>query len=688
MKKRFFQIILILPVLVLLCNALVPGVASGQEDSIVVSKTTVVNCEAGPEGGEFGSAVAVDGSSLAVGAILADGGADNSGAAYLSRITDIVNCPQSKLFENGDAKSTDHFGYSLALSGNALVIGANWMDNGDLTDTGAAFVARFSYDETKGEWTFPDEDRKRLIPTPSSAPRDEFGYSVAVSGDTAVVGTYRAEAVYVFEYNGSDWDQKARLTGDPNGGEKFGISVAIDGDTLAVGASKGYYGDVQTGSVYVFTRNGSTWDQQTELFAEDLAYNDQFGYSVALDGDTLVVGAPRHDDVMLDSGAAYVFRRNGDTWNPNPEAKLAGSKLFEKAYFGSSVALSGNTVVVGAPKNDVEVVGVSGTDLQVEASAPLDAAGSAYVFRLDGSKWDQKQILTLDNPGGQEEFGCAVAISGDVVAVGAHKDGNLSGSAYVYTLAPENHPPVADAGENQEVEEGSPVTLDGSDSYDLDLDGLTYSWTQTGGPDVELDTADPAKPTFTAPACQGENLTLSFKLVVNDGNADCSEPAVVEVTVLPGTNSITEINSVLGSEHRSWGIDKDMYTFQGTQGKQVTVTLRANSAGRNNGGERATLKLKDNIRGVAFYRVDSGRLPNQISATLPATGEYQVIVAGQPRLFRGKRFLGEYTLTVEGASGSVEKGAGPSAVHKNAGSSAKSHKEHPIWNWIMSRIRH
>jgi hypothetical protein len=368
-----------------------------------------------------------------------------------------------------------------------------------------------------------------------------------------------------------------------------------------------------------------------------------------------------------------VFRRDAGTWIQDPN--FTGSGLFEKAYFGHSVALSGNTAVVGAYRNDLDVDG----NLLVDA-------GSVYVFNYDGSGWDAKDKLIPSDVKGGEEFGWAVAISGDTVVVGAHKDGNLAGSAYVFTLAPENQPPVAIVGEDQEVEEGSLVTLVGSGSYDPDDDDLSYAWMQIGGPDVSLDDLNKADPTFTAPAWSAENETLTFELVVNDGVAD-SLPAEVKITVLQSTKNVTEINSVLGSKHRPWGIDKDIYTFHGTKGERVTVTLRAKLAGKNNGGNRATLKLKDNIVGTRFYKMVCSRLPNKIYATLPATGQYYVSVAGRPRFFRGKRFLGEYTITLEGTSGRLENGAGSSVVPKKSGSSTKPHKRHPIWSWILSRFR-
>jgi hypothetical protein len=680
MKRRFYQRIFIFSVLVLLWSVLVPGVASSQQDSIVISDNirVLTNSEDASGGSEFGSAVAIDGSTLAIGALLADNGGVSSGAAFLHNSAESIDVQQTqnKLTESDDPHNYDYFGNSLAISGDLLAIGASRDDiNG--ADSGAVYVTRFSYDE--GSWT--TSEQTRLTPSDPVA-NSQFGNSVAVSGNTVVVGTYWSEAVYVFEYDDLNliWEQKAKLTAiDAQGGEKFGISVAIDGDTIAVGASNRSKGDLKTGSVFVFRYIDSDWQYETELFGSDLAKGDKFGSSVAFEGDTIIVGAPYQDSVASNTGAAYVFRRDAGTWIE--EAKLIGSALSAGALFGNSVGLSGDTAVIGAYRNYLE-----GYALEAEENILLKDAGSAYLFRFEGDGWNPRGILPFDGNGG-EEFGWAVAISGDTVVVGAHKDGNLSGSAYVYALAPENHPPVADAGEDQEVEEGSLVTLDGSDSYDLDGDDLIYSWTQIGEPHVGLDLTDEAKPTFNAPDSSGENMILKFQLVVYD-DKDYSETDEVQVTVLPSTTNVTEINSVLDRHHRPWGVDKDIYTFSGTKGDKVTVTLKAKTGGKNNNGDRATLKLKDNIWGVSFYRVDSSRLPNHIYATLPATGQYHILVAGQPRFFRGRRFLGEYTLTLEGASGSVEKGAGTPVAHNKPGRSAKPHKQHPVWSWISSWFRH
>jgi hypothetical protein len=674
MRIKFYQRIFILSVLVLLWSALVPGVASSQQDSIVKSVTKLFNKEKESAKDNFGHAVAVDGSTLVVGAYR--DGPNDSGSVYLTGYTDAQNgndAPSTKLIQNDDAESRDRFGNSVDISGDALVVGA-YYDSINGTHSGSAYVMRVANDYTS--LTLSSSGEQSILTPSDPVAGSQFGYSIAVSGNTVVVGADRGEAVYVFDYNGSSWVEKAKLVAsDAQGVERFGTSVAVDGDTIVVGAIYGRKGDLQTGSVYVFSYNGSDWVEETELFADDLKADDQFGYSVAIDDDTILVGARLHDEGEEDSGAAYMFRRNAGTWIE--EAKLIGSGLSAGARFGHSVGLSGNTAVVGAYKNDLNL---------------LVDTGSAYLFRFDGAEWQPKDMLPFEVTGG-EEFGCAVAISGDIVVVGAHEDDDLdgdgetmldAGSVYVFTL---NQPPVAEAGADREVEEGSQITLDGSQSYDPDYDTLEYLWTQPGGPPVELGTTNEETLTFTAPSWSAENEKLTFRLEVKD-ESEATSFDDIEITVLQSATNVTEINSVLDWQRRPWRIDKDMYTFYGSRGDKVLVTLRAKTGGKNNNGDRATLKLKDNIRGVSFYRVDSSRLPNKICTTLPATGQYHILVAGQRRLLRGKGFSGEYTLTLEGASGSLEKGAGTPVEYNKHGRSAKSHKQHPVWDWISSWFRH
>jgi len=204
-----------------------------------------------------------------------------------------------------------------------------------------------------GQW--PQRDH---LFADDAAVHDLFGRSVATSGDTIVVGAAldstaagtRAGSAYVFTRTGGTWSQQGHLfADDAAAGDEFGDSVAISGDTIVVGA----YGDVNAagdiaGSAYVFTRTGTTWSQQDHLFADDAAAGDNFGYSVAIDGDTIVVGAYSDDTAAgADAGSAYVFTRTGSTWSQQDHLFADDAAAYD--YFGGSVAIDVCSSGAGAP---------------------------------------------------------------------------------------------------------------------------------------------------------------------------------------------------------------------------------------------------------------------------------------------------------------------------------------------------
>ncbi len=277
---------------------------------------------------------------------------------------------------------------------------------------------------------------------------DLFGYSVAVDGDTAVIGAYQdddnggdAGSAYVFTKGSDGWSQTANLTAaDGAADDEFGISVAVDGDTntIVVGArgDKNTVGgtDVSTGSAYVFTKDPDGWSQVAKLTASDPAEDDEFGISVAVDGGTVVVGAYQDDDNGGESGSAYVFTKptNGPWVSTDTAAKLTASDGAADDEFGISVAVDGGTVVVGA-RGDKNTVG--GTDV---------STGSAYVFtKPTNGPWvstDTAAKLTAFDGDDTDEFGISVAVDGNTAVVGARGDQNTvggtdvsTGSAYVFT---------------------------------------------------------------------------------------------------------------------------------------------------------------------------------------------------------------------------------------------------------------
>ncbi|MCZ7683466.1 MAG: FG-GAP repeat protein [Sandaracinaceae bacterium] len=193
------------------------------------------------------------------------------------------------------------------------------------------------------------------------AANDQLGWSVALDGDTALVaavhddtsGGTDAGSAYVFVRSGTAWTQQAKLeASDGAASDYFGISVALDGDTALVGArADDTSGGTNAGSAYVFVRSGTTWTAQTKLEASDGAAGDAFGYSVALDGDSALVGAP-YDDTSrgTNAGSAYLFVRSGTTWTR--QARLEAGDGAAEDRFGISVALDGDTALAGAEYGD------------------------------------------------------------------------------------------------------------------------------------------------------------------------------------------------------------------------------------------------------------------------------------------------------------------------------------------------
>ena len=380
---------------------------------------------------EFGASVAVSGDTAVVGAVGEDdGGQTTNGAAYVFTRTGGVWTQQAKLLA-ADKADNDQFGYSVALSGDTAVVGANLEDDGMTGNNGAAYV----FTRTGGVWT----QQQKLLAADRSA-GDQLGVSVALSGDTAVVGANGEDdgpsnnngAAYVFTRTGGVWTQQQKLlAADKTDGDHFGISVTVSGDTAVVGA---YFEDdgitANNGAAYVFTRTGGVWSQQAKLLAADKANTDFFGISVALSGDTAVVGASVEDDSgTTDNGAAYVFTRTAGVWTQ--QQKLLAADKSASDNFGASVAVSGDTAVVGAYGEDDG--GTTGN-------------GAAYVFTRTGGVWTQQQKLLAADVANNDQFGWSVALSGDTALVGARSESDsgttANGAVYVFEAPAATPTPV------------------------------------------------------------------------------------------------------------------------------------------------------------------------------------------------------------------------------------------------------
>jgi len=253
-----------------------------------------------------------------------------------------------------------------------------------------------------------------------------FGCSVSIDGDVAIMGASTDEdngwssgAAYIFRYNGATWIQESKLTAiDGAQGDSFGNSVSIDGNTAIVGAFNDDDHGARSGSAYIFYYDGISWTQQAKLTATDGAEDDSFGISVVIEGDTAIVGADRADDDNgSNSGSAYIFRYNGATWTQ--ESKLTAIDSDQWDFFGTSVSLDGNTAIVGASGDD--------------DNGPR--SGSAYIFHYDGISWTQQAKLTASDGLSYTYFGNSVSIDGDAAIVGANRDdenGDRAGAAYIF----------------------------------------------------------------------------------------------------------------------------------------------------------------------------------------------------------------------------------------------------------------
>jgi hypothetical protein len=244
------------------------------------------------------------------------------------------------------------FGRSVAVWGDTVVVGAPRQFPGLGTGTGKVYV--FRYDGMS--WN-QEQQLQGLVP--ALAVGDTFGQAVTIEGDTIVagapaLGSGTTGSAFVFRRTGTLWSlDEPLLADDGENGESFGRSVAISGGAIVVGANTDDDGGAESGSAYVFREVGGAWMQEQKLVASDAVGGEWFGYSVSISGDVVAVGAVLDEDpdpAPILTGSAYVFRRTGGVWSQ--EIKLVSDTPSSVDEFGTSVAISGNTLVVGSEEDD------------------------------------------------------------------------------------------------------------------------------------------------------------------------------------------------------------------------------------------------------------------------------------------------------------------------------------------------
>ena len=484
-------------------------------------------------GDEFGSAVAVFGDTVVVGAPKEDSDsvgvngdqanddAPDSGAVYVF-VRSGSSWSQQAYIKASNTDAIDLFGTFLSLSGDTLVVGAFGEDsnatgvNGDQNDNAAGEAgAAYVFVRSGTTWS-----QQAYLKASNTDPGDLFGGYVSISGDTLAVGAVserssatgvngdqtddsmeNAGAVYVYVRNGTTWTQEAYLkASNTEEADLFG-RVSLSGDTLVVGATgedsaaTGVNGDQsdnsfgQAGAAYVYVRNGTTWTQEAYLKASNPEELDRFGCAVSVSGDTLVVGAleedsgatgingDQNDETEPQSGAAYAFVRNGTSWSQAAYIKPSN----ESHFFGRSLCLSANTLVIGA---DFESNGSTGVNGNQNRGFVL-TSGSAYLFSRTGQTWAQRAYLKASNTGAQDRFGISVAVASELVVVGAYQEDSVatgvdgdqssnaateSGAAYVFDLCNPSSIGLRNGGSNPFSYTATPLVIGDTFTATVDND--------------------------------------------------------------------------------------------------------------------------------------------------------------------------------------------------------------------------
>ena len=433
-------------------------VTSAHAQSQVVTEVVRPTPSTSTAEAEFGFSIAIDGDTLVIGA-RGDGG---TGAVYFFERNEggSEQWGLTQRLVSDDVAEGDRFGQTVALQGDVLAVGAPGDDDinpstapgsTELFASGSVYI--FERDSAMGQWA----QTSKLV-AGDGVVFDNFGYTLSLSGDVLAVAAWTEDesqgsstvgggsaragndsgSTYLLERNRATgtWSELTKIdsprmtvSSDEALFDNFAKTIAIDGDTLIVGASEEEASDADQGTVYVFDRNTggpNQWGEAARLRAGDGATFDRFGTSVAISGDTIVVGATGDDDGGSGAGTAFVFDRQDGQWVET--AKLIAADSSDRARFGAMVSIDSDTIIVGAPEEDEK-----GTN-----------AGAVYIFQRDSGsagQWGQVAKLTAADAAEEDQFGAAVAVGGDFAVSGTfRKDvlGESSGSAYLFQLGGES----------------------------------------------------------------------------------------------------------------------------------------------------------------------------------------------------------------------------------------------------------
>ncbi len=405
--------------------------------ALTIGSETILKGSDVTNGDRVGDSLAADGDTIVAGGPLDDQLGMNAGVIYVFAQSGSIWSQQAKI--TAPVTPTTHefdlFGFAVDIDGDTLVATAPGTDVGAEPGAGAAYV----FVRTGTTWSL-----QATLAEAGVSDIDSYGISVAISGDTIAIGASNSVpgfatgpgAVYVYTRTGSTWTKQATLSpSDGDDGDLFGRRLALDGDELMTDAlyhldgteAIGDFSPLAPGTVYVFNRTGSVWNQTAKLVADDraTAQGQAFGDSISLDGGTAAFGAPVSGEAASFGGAVYVFTKTGATWSQ--AAKLTASDAAVGDSFGGTVALLGNILAVGADGFSVPLGGAN-------------PEGAAYVFERSGT-WSQQAKLLPSVLVPDIQFGGNVAVGVDYLAAAAPHAGGASpgvvdiGAVYVFDVA-------------------------------------------------------------------------------------------------------------------------------------------------------------------------------------------------------------------------------------------------------------
>ena len=366
----------------------------------------------------FGENVAVSGNYAVIGAQGDDDNGSNSGSAYVFYYNG-ANWIEFQKITSSDGVADDHFGFSVAISGNNLIVGVD-ADDDNGTGSGSAYI--FSYNGAS--WI----EQQKILASDGAA-SDIFGTSVDIHGDLAIVGASgnddlfsNSGSAYVFEYDGSSWSEQQKIVpADVNTSSSVGVSASIGEDLLMIGARGDNDNGAASGAAYIYEFNGASWVLQQKLTASDGASGDFLGRSVAISGNVAVSGANGNDDIGSSSGSVYFYYYNGSSW---VEQKVLSSDIAATDFFGARVAISGDNILVSSYLDDDNG----------------SASGSVYFFEPSpGDIYTPQVIDGCDSIQINGTWYAATQVVNDTISIGTCQDSIVTTDLTISNCAIEDY---------------------------------------------------------------------------------------------------------------------------------------------------------------------------------------------------------------------------------------------------------